>query len=370
MGWTLSKADEYLNHQMPFPHAVVGSSDPNWRERYWVSIHDVAHQRFILSIGFGKYPNQDVMEGCAMAQVGDKQYNLRASRQLLPQRDEIEVGPMAATVIEPLKTLAFTIAPNPSGIEGSFTWHAAMPSMLEGRHFEINRARISHDLVRYVQLGRISGSITIGGEAFALDPETTWGERDHSWGIRPMAPFPGQPPTASVDWNFLAFCPIQFPDFCVHFYQFEQQYGRPTHMSASIVRKDGTEEDDPIEAVEHDFDWVRGAPVLTLSGGHITLRFFSGKRLRIDIKALGPRVYLKGGGYGVDHGRWKGEFSLEHEVWDLSETDKLNGYATASADHLFEAQADGQTGYGIIEYLVRRGHERYAPALPPSRKKA
>ena len=146
MGWTLCGADEYFNHQVPFPHAMVGSSDPNWRERYWISLQDVAQQRFILSAGFGKYPNQDVMEGFVIAQRGTQQHNLRVSRQLLPDVDSMSVGPMSVQVLEPLKTLRFSIADNPSGISGEFTWHAAMPSMLEGRHFEINRARVSHDL--------------------------------------------------------------------------------------------------------------------------------------------------------------------------------------------------------------------------------
>lgn len=369
MGWSLCGADEYFHHQVPFPHAMVGSSDPNWRERYWISLHDVARQNFILSAGFGKYPNQDVMEACAMAQTGDAQYNLRVSRRLLLAVDSMAVGPMSVEVIEPLKTLRFEIAPNPSGIEGRFTWRAAMAPMLEGRHFEINRARVSHDLARYVQLGRVDGELAFGGRTFLLDPKTTWAERDHSWGIRPMAPFPGQPPTQSAEWNFLAFCPIQFPDFAIHFYLFEVQAGRPTHLSAMLVRKDGSDGDDPIEAVDHDFKWAQGAPVLTLRGGRITLRLFSGKRIEIELLALAPRVYLRGGGYGVDHGRWQGETHLEHETWNLADTEKLRSYSASSSDHLVEARCDGQVGYGIIEYMVRREHRLYAPALPPSPRK-
>jgi hypothetical protein len=370
MGWTLTSADEHFSHQVPFPHAMVGSSDPNWRERYWISLHDVATQRFILSAGFGKYPNQDVMEAFAIAQAGDSQRNLRVSRQLLPDVEALRVGPMSVEVLVPLETLRFEIAPNASGISGRFTWHAAMPAMLEGRHFEINRSRVSHDLARYVQLGRVEGTLTIGDDTFALDPETTWAERDHSWGIRPMAPFPGEAPPKSVDWNFLAFCPIQFPQFCVHFYLFESQAGRPTHLSATLLRKDGGGEGDPIEAVEHDFEWLPDAPVLTLLKGSIRLRLYSGRCVEITIRGLAPRAYLRGGGYGVDHGRWKGESSLEHEVWDLKAHDQLPKYFASSSDHLVEARCDGETGYGIIEYMVRRAHEKYAPALPPSRRAA
>ena len=50
----LTGADEYFNHQTALPHQVVASSDPNWRERYWVSVHDVVSRDYVLSFGFGK----------------------------------------------------------------------------------------------------------------------------------------------------------------------------------------------------------------------------------------------------------------------------------------------------------------------------
>lgn len=366
-GWRLSASDEYFTHQVPLPHSMVGSSDPNWRERYWISIQDVRSQQFILSVGFGKYPNQDVLEGCVMAQHRLAQHNLRASRRLLSDVDRVTVGPMSLEVIEPLKTLRLRIEDNPSGMSADLLWHAAMPAMLEGRHFEINRARVTHDLVRYVQLGRIDGRLTIGDQRFALDVQSTWAERDHSWGLRPMAAIPGEPPPESVGWNFLAFCPIQFDDFCVHLYLFEEQAGRPTHLSASIVRKDGKHDDDPIEHVTHDFQWARDKAVLTLASGRIVFGMFSGERLEIDIEALTPRVYLRGGGYGVDQGRWKGAEHFEHEVWDLSDTQRLPDFAVSSSDHLIRATCGAKVGYGIIEYMVRRGHRAYSPALPPRR---
>ena len=33
----LTPPDEHFTHQVPLAHAMVGSSDPGWRERYWVS---------------------------------------------------------------------------------------------------------------------------------------------------------------------------------------------------------------------------------------------------------------------------------------------------------------------------------------------
>jgi hypothetical protein len=357
----LVPADEYFNHQVSLPHAIVASSDPNWRERYWISIQDSRRDDFILSFGFGKYPNQDLMEGFAIATHGTVQRNLRVSRQLSGGSQAIDVGPLSAEIVEPFKTLRFHLESNPSEISFDLTWHASMPSMLEGRHFEINRARVTHDLSRYVQLGRISGHVQLPDTRLQFEPETGWGERDHSWGIRPMAGIPGEPPAASAEWNFLAFCPVQFESFAVHLYVFEMQYGRPTHLSASIVSRDeGTAEYDAISGIEHDFEWDFEAAVRTLKGGRLVIHFFEGKSKTIDIVARTPRVYLRGGGYGVDQGRWKGETHLEHERWDLSDQELLKQYAASPSDHMIEAHCDGETGFGIIEYIVRRGYRRYA----------
>jgi hypothetical protein len=355
----LTGPDECFNHQLALPHFMVGASDPNWRERYWVSVQDVVSQDFILSLGFGKYPNRDVMEGFAIVQHGDKQWNLRVSRQLLPASDRIEVGPLRAEIIEPLRALRFRLDENESGIVFDLVWRSEFPPMLEEKHFEFDRARLTHDLVRYVQLGRVEGRVSLPGKAIVLTPDRGWGERDHSWGLRPMRPSLEDPPPASAAWNFLMFCPIQFESFAIHLYLFESQAGRPTHLSALLVRLPQDSGDAEIEVVKHELAWDENAPVRTLAGGSISLVLASGEKWRIELKALGPRVYLKGGGYGVDHGKWKGERHIEHEVWDLSIAERLKEYVRGSSDHMIKATCNGQTGYGIIEYIVRSGHQKY-----------
>jgi hypothetical protein len=358
-GMFLTAPDEYFNHQAAVPHFMVGVSDPNWRERYWVSIQNVVTQDFIMSIGFGKYPNKDIMEGFAIAQYGTRQWNLRISRQLLPKSDSIEVGPLCAEILEPLRTIRLRLDPNASGLAFDLLWRADLAPMLEGRHFELNRARVTHDLVRYVQLGRVEGRIDLPGRAVTLTPETGWGERDHSWGVRPMRSVAGDPPVASAAWNFLMFCPIQFQQFAVHIYLFESQAARPTHLSASIVRRADDLGDTEVQTIEHDLVWEERAPIRTLKGGSISLVLVSGEKLTVDLRPLAPRVYLKGGGYGVDHGQWKGEYHIEHEEWDLSTAEALKGYVLGSSDHMIEATCNGQTGYGIIEYVVRSAHQKY-----------
>ncbi|MBX3595039.1 hypothetical protein [Sphingomonas sp.] len=359
----LSPPDEYFNHQFALPHQVVASSDPNWRERYWISIFDTVGRDTVLSIGFGKYPNRDTMDGFAILSRGGKQTNLRLSRALLPHADRIAVGPLSAEIVAPLETLCLRLDENPAAIGFHLTWRAAVAPALEGRHFEVHRARVAHDLSRYVQTGRIEGQLTIGGETMTLEPDRWWGVRDHSWGIRPMAPVPGDPPQVSVRWNFLAFCPIQFPDFSLHIYLFESQPGRPTHLTATILRPPGAaERDDEIRSVAHDFIWEEGAPTPSLRGGSLRIEFYNDTCWTIDLEACPGRAYLSGGGYGTIQGQWRGESHIEHDVYDLTDPSRLRAWASHSSDHLIEARCGDQRGFGIIEYMVRRGYGKYQEA--------
>ncbi len=365
----LSPGDEYFVHQVALPIQSVATSDLSWRERYWISVHDVVNQDFVLSTGYGKYPNRDVMDGFCIAAKGGVQHNLRVSRQLAPRYSDIAVGPMSVEIIDPLKTFRFKLGDNATGTTYDLTWQASSPPTLEGRHFEVNRGRVSHEMMRYVQTGRLSGEISFNGEGIDVTPDRFWGVRDHSWGIRPMSAVPGDPPVASVKWNLLCFMPIQFPSFSLHCYLFESQPGRPTHISASIMRPEGSgEHDDEVRSVSHDFRWVENAPVQTLIGGSFRIEFFSGQVLDIDLKACPGRVYLKGGGYGSTQGKWLGESHSEHDSYDLTDTDQLRAYNSHASDHLIEARCDGEVGYGIIEYLIRRGYGKYAEAHRPARR--
>ncbi|MGR3322498.1 MAG: hypothetical protein ACU0CX_11495 [Sagittula sp.] len=356
----LTAPDEFFNHQVALPHSVVGNSDPAWRERYWISVQDTTRDDLILSLGFGKYPNHDVTEAFAILQHGDTQHNLVLSREMGRESDRIAVGPLRADVIEPLERLRFVLdRDNKAGFSFDLNWTGAGPCLLEDKHFEVNRARVTHDIIRYVQLGRIGGTIGLpDGSTATLSPETAVGQRDHSWGIRPMAPPPGAPPVKSVEWTFLAFMPFVFPTFSMHLYLFESAPGRPVHLSALVGFPDGSVS--TVERVDHDFDWDVTAPAMTLKGGRLAVLLSDGRRFDIEVAAKTPRVYLSGGGYGHDQGRYKGIYSEEADTYDLSDHDRLRGYAIGSSDHAIELTCDGDVGHGIIEYIVRRGHPYYA----------
>jgi hypothetical protein len=365
----LTPPDEFFTHQVPFPHAVVGSSDPAWRERYWFSIQDTATKDVVMTCGVGHYPNQNTQEAFVALSTGGVQHNLRLARALLPDSHLTRVGPFRVEVVEPLRTLRLVLEENPSGVEFDVVWSGTMAPLLEDRHFQLSRAKVVHDLIRYVQVGRVSGTMRAPGREFTLDEATWWGERDHSWGLRPIPSVEGEPPTLPPEWRLLMFAPLQFETFGLHLYLYEAQPGRPLHLSAGIMRPPGHDrgDDDMIDSVAHELRWRDDTPVTTLDGGSLTVTLMSGRKLEIELVSHPGRAYLRGGGYaginGWFQGHWKGDDSLEHETWDLNDTARLPDYAKASSDHLVEAHCDDELGYGVIEYVVLRGYPKYPAAV-------
>lgn len=368
----LTGPDEYFTHQVAYPHAMVGSSDPSWRERYWISIQDTAAKDTVLTLGLGQYPNQDTQEAFAVLSTGGRQHNVRMARALAPRSDRMQVGPLRVDVVEPFRELRLVLDDNPSGLAFDITWTSTLEPILEGRHFQVSRSRVTYDAIRYVQHGRAAGTLRHPGGGFTLDPATWWSERDHSWGTRTLPRAQGAPPGERPEWRMLFFAPLQLPDFGLHLYVYEAEPGRPLHLSAGFAPPrdgKGPYDDELIVGVEHDLRWVAGAPAATLAGGRITVALDSGRELDFDLTAHAGRAHLRGGGYegwnGWYQGHWKGEESLEHDVWDLTDPAQFYRYAKAGSDHLVEVHHDGKVGFGVIEYMVLPGYPRYAEAIPP-----
>ncbi|MDT3445628.1 hypothetical protein QOZ89_39470 [Pseudofrankia sp. BMG5.37] len=364
----MSPPDEYFYHQVSYPHAMVASSDPSWRERYWVSFQDVRSKDAVLTLGLGHYPNQDTQEAYAVLAHGDTQTNVRMARALSPRNDLMAVGPLRAEIVKPYEEIRFILDDNPSGLAFDITWTSDQEPILEDRHFEVARSRVVYDAARYAQMGRGAGTLQGPTGEWTLTPETWWGERDHSWGTRPLPRVQGAQPADRPKWKFAMFCPFQLPEFGVHVYIREDQPGRLTHLTAGIGRRFGAPaDDDAIIGVEHDLQWIHGAPAPALDGGLITLTLESGRAMEFELKAHPGRAHLRGGGYegwnGWFQGHWKGEESLEHETWDLTDESQIYRYAKAGSDHLFEVRHEGQVGYGVMQYVVLPGYTKYPEAV-------
>lgn len=364
----LSPSDESFTHQVALPHAMVGSSDPSWRERYWLSAQDTTGDT-VLTCGFGQYPNQDVQEAFTVVSTGGAQWNLRLARDLLSDRDHLRTGPFSIEIVRPFEELHLVLDDNESGVAFDLRWRSDLDPILEERHFQYDRARVTYDAIRYVQLGRMEGILSTPAGDLTARPETWWAERDHSWGTRPLPHQDTAPPLDKPAWTFLMFCPLQFGDWSAHVYLFEDDDGGPVHLSAGLAGPRHSGRTWPrVVAVEHDLEWEEDGPILTLRAGELTFVLAGGEKMRFRLSARPGRAYLRGGGYngwnGWFQGLWKGESSIEHDLWDLTDPSVLYRYASASSDHLVEVTHEGDRGYGIMEYVVRSSYRRYGTSVP------
>jgi hypothetical protein len=367
----LTAPDELFYHQIPFTHDTVSIGDPDWRERIWVSVLDTRSKEVVLDCGIGHYPNRDVQEAWAGVGLADgRQVNVRMSRRARPDLHEMRVGPFSIHVVEPLKRMRFVLDDNPSGVAFDVEVESTVRPHVENRHLEVKNGVVTQDLVRYIQLGRASGSLRYPGGSATLTKETWSAARDHSWGLQPNEGSRGtvKDPTqhGSLKGTFFTWFPVAFPSWGVFYYLSESAPGAYTYFTGDVVYPaDDPRENDPLVSVEHDFRWVADAPIQVLDGGDVRLRTAGGTELEISIRAFRPRFFLRSAGYmgwrGWYQGKDMGESHLEHDVWDLNDAAKIREYAVAGAgcDHLIEARCGNDVGYGPIEYFTTPGYAKY-----------
>ena len=162
----LVPADETFNHQIADTFATVAQSDRSWTEKVcaMAAAKDGSVQ---LAFGMGKYTNRNVLDAYAGVSIGAQQWTVRASRRLAPDVERLAAGPIRYEVLEPLRSVRFTLDANEvRPISFSWTFDAAVPCVLE--HPEHHRSRdgmrLDADIVRYHQIGVGSGWAEVDGE--------------------------------------------------------------------------------------------------------------------------------------------------------------------------------------------------------------
>jgi hypothetical protein len=165
----LTARDDDLTH-LPETDAA------GWFDRFWVNAHAL-DGRTTVSQGIGVYRNTGVVDAFAIVVRGRDQRMVRASRALGAEPGPLAVGPIAAEIVEPLRSWRFALSPgNDAGIAYDFTFTGAFAPIDCGR---------MRDWSHFVQAGRAQGSLTLDGERIALDPAGWRAGRDRSWGLRP-----------------------------------------------------------------------------------------------------------------------------------------------------------------------------------------
>jgi hypothetical protein len=359
----LSRFDDYPIHQTPEPLAHPATSDRNVYDRYWVNGY-APDGEFYFGAGMAVYPHRHVLDGAFSVVRDGVQHAFFASRRAPAERGETEVGPLRIEVVEPMRRMRVTLAPNETGIECELEFTARTACIEEGRQRMVVEGRPVMDSTRFAQFGRWAGRIAAGGQTIAVDGARVLGTKDRSWGVRPVGePEAGAPPLALPQIFFL-WAPIHWEDHCTHFLVFEDADGRRWHEEAMVVPAYASPADLPgveepgIEhaaGLDHRIAWEPGTR--RARSAELTLVARSGARRVIQLEPL-LRFQMKGLGYTHPewiHGAWKGDLAIGAESWRTDDLDPL-AFANLHVQQVVRARSDGREGVGVLEQLAIGPH--------------
>lgn len=368
----LVPADETLHHQITQTFATVAQSDRSWTEKV-CAMAAPRDGSVALAFGMGKYPNRGVLDAYAGVSRGVEQWTVRSSRRLFPDVDRTETGPIRYEVLEPLRTVRFSLAPSdvlPISFEWTFT--GVVPPALEQpeHHRSRDGLRLDADIVRYHHIGTASGWVDIDGTRYELDDATSVSTRDHSWGVRYMvgAPVadvedPGRPSSVSttVMWSPIL---CERPDgtrYGLHWYYQRHGIGgwERVELQGGVEHADGRR--DPFVAL------VPAASVRDdnrrLQSAELAFTMGDGSARPITVTALGDTGFHLGTGlyFGFDghwHGEWRGDLHVDGEhIADCTEP------ATAQRIHQMrdnlvrvDDPVGGGTGWGNLQSIFAGPH--------------
>lgn len=352
---TVTAWDDYPVHQSSDWIAHVATSDRNFYDRYYFNVLDT-QGRFMIVMGLGQYPNLGTTDAFATVRVGEKQHVVRASKPLV-DRSDISVGPLRIEVLEPLMRLRFVVEPTEHNVSLDLTWEGFGPAIPEPNQFIRNGTRVTFDTQRLAQMGSWSGTLTVAGETFDVKPETTWGSRDRSWGVRPIGE--REPEGIYRDtfkpggmWSYF---PMRFEDHCIFYICSEGADGSRSLEQAERVWLDGRVEQ--LGRTEHAHEFEPGIRLLT--GSTIS---FPDSGIDIRCTPLLANFLAVGTGYGLEpdwrHGMYQGpDLVVQGITYEVPEIRQLGAYAVV--DHAARFEYDGHVGYGLYEHSFSGAMPKY-----------
>ena len=347
------RLDDALIHQNYGTLDHVVDDDPRFFDRFYFNLHAI-DGLLSMSHGIGVYPNMKVMDGFAVVATPEVQVNVRASRELVSgDRDNMNVGPLHAEIIEPMKRWHFVLDENPQGIAYDITYTANFAPLDTKRLISIVNERRVWDWSHFGAVGRVEGWIKLDGETTTLDPARHWAVRDRSWGVRPgiaviedMTEWMTQ-----ANWgtrhNWVC---AQLETFYLWYFQTQETDETPRFFDGLVrwhASQGGAQE--AVTKIVRRFNF--GAEEYFQSV-EIDVHLASGRVLPVKMRRLPTCVHLRGGNYGgkdgLIHGMRQGPLKVSGERWAPADS-RANPASMGLQDHVVEITCGGETGYGIFE---------------------
>ncbi|HWC34455.1 MAG TPA: hypothetical protein VG650_06460 [Mycobacteriales bacterium] len=361
----LVPADEMFTHQTVSTFASVATSDPGWTEKVWSTVH-LRDGSLQACFGLGKYTNRGVYDTAGGVSRGTDQWTVRASRTLSSDPNGTAAGPLRYEIVEPLQSVRAVLDPSEhAAISFDLTWNGSVPPSLEIPWPERSPDgyRVTHDALRYHQMGTAQGWIEVDGVRTEVTPENSFSVRDHSWGIRPDvgAPTPGLPRGPRAHRALVTWAPMLL----------HRVDGTPYSLFAFLQRREG----DGFEEVRSQAEEMLPDGTSTrylaakqdlsfrddnrrLTGGTITLLADDGTRPLTVTPVSDTGFALGTGGYfgwnGRMLGQWAGPLVVDGEHLTGLDSPEMAKTVHQLRDVLcrVEDPVGGGTGFANVETMA------------------
>ncbi len=353
--------DEYPYHQITTSFAGVAGSDPQWNDGHYVCVADQAGQ-VSLAASLRLYANNDVLDGFVCIRHQGRQHNIRLSRRLRPNMDELAVGPLRIEVVEPMKVLRLVLDDNEFDTALELTCSGATLPYEDPAEVTRIDGRLVSERTTYELTGKCAGTVRVGASEYTLQTGSASFFRNHSWGYQAGRGGPRlytAPPRHARrrvpgvrQWVL-----FDMPDHS-GFY-FLDPSGRSASGKGAIMHADRIV---PVTSIEHELQFYEGGR--RLRGGSFRLTDADGGRHEYTVEDLGW-VYCQGGGYfggfddGLGQGVYRGDYHVEGEVWDVSHPTEVVGadgvafeFDHAWAENFTRLTSDGAHGLAHFECVV------------------
>lgn len=359
MPWALNPLDDYAVHQWAAPVDQPVTSDRHFNDGYWFGFYTDGHYAFM---GMRMHPNNNVLDGYAGMVVGGQQRCLRFSRALRPRVNELEVGPLRITIVEPLQVQRVTLAPNDQGLE----WDVEMSAYglwTEERALQHRHGVVLNDVLRYTGVCQPRGWAAIDGRRVSVDD--WYGARDHSWGIRstmgPRTPLGGVLDQARDPRAIRLWIPFRCGDQVGFLHGHEDRDGNVLDFDGEI--REG-ERRIPLAEVRHQLEYHPGSR--RLKAGRYTLIDTGGGTHDYEFDVVCEGVHPQGFGYnqgwsdGGNPGVWRGPEAQESDRFDVTDPNAKPAGAHLPENRRLGATEfaarlrgpNGSTGMAMVEHMI------------------
>ncbi len=396
----ITELDEWPRHQTIDTFDMVTNAAPGWSDGYWHCVGDPNGEVNLIT-ALRLYHNTNVIDAYVIAATADgKQYNVRATRRLRPNIDDLRVGPFSMDIIRGHRTLKLGLDENPHQVEFDILWESAAPPYDEAPGLRSwADGRLAGERSNIVQLGNLSGYLKIGPREYNFKVEDGWvGAKDHSWGlgdtgwgekphpfaaprVGPRRSYWGDP--GARHWSL-----IRFSDRSMY-YAF-RHHNDGSHLATGTggnILELGTIHsriDYPYDSGKEGWaykdvevistEWEDNLP--RMKGAQIHFTKPDGKVDRFKVDIISKPVYMQGGGYWggwndkLGRGVYRGDDVLEGEVWDIShpvkvfdETGKTEikqkpgGHFAELYGRLTNLDDPNDVGFGLIEIVFNEEYQ-------------